>query len=54
MREVRRMIRKIGKDKIIDRISAYKNNEYMPNDILSSILSSYSKRDFLIRPTAKS
>jgi hypothetical protein len=37
-----RYIRKLGKDKIVERINAYKNNEYMPDDILSSILASYS------------
>ena len=38
-----RNIRRIGKEKIIERINAFKNNEHMPDDILSSILNSYSK-----------
>lgn len=38
-----RFLRKLGKDKILERINAFQNNEYTPNDILSSILSGYSK-----------
>lgn len=37
-----KFIRKVGKDKLIERINAFKNNEHMPDDILSSILQSYS------------
>jgi hypothetical protein len=44
-----RYIRKLGKEKIVERINAYKNNEYMPDDILSSILASYSNFFFLER-----
>ena len=32
----------MGKDQIEERITAFKNNEHMPDDILSSILASYS------------
>jgi hypothetical protein len=38
-----RHIRKVGREKIVERINAFKNNEHMPNDILSAILTSYSK-----------
>ena len=36
-------IRELGRNKIMERINAYKNKEHMPDDILSSILSDYSK-----------
>lgn len=39
-----RYIRQIGKEKILERISAFKNNEHMADDILSSILASYSNK----------
>jgi hypothetical protein len=38
-----RYIRKLGQEKIVERIKAYKKNEYIPNDILSAILKSHSK-----------
>ena len=38
-----RYLRKIGKDKIMERITAFKNNEHIPDDILSAILKSNSK-----------
>jgi cholesterol 24(S)-hydroxylase len=40
-----RHVRKIGRDKITERINAFKNNEYMPNDILSAILNTYKGED---------
>jgi hypothetical protein len=38
-----RYLRKMGKEKIMERITAFKNNEHIPDDILSSILTSNSK-----------
>lgn len=38
-----RYLRKLGRDRIQERINAFKNNEHMPDDILSSILNSFSK-----------
>ena len=35
-------IREMGRNKILERVNAYKNNEHMPEDILSTILSNYS------------
>lgn len=35
-------IREMGRNKILERVNALKNNEHMPEDILSSILSNYS------------
>lgn len=45
IRELKRLvryIRKVGRDKVVERITAFKNNEHMPDDILSSILTSFS------------
>ena len=39
-----RHLRKIGRNKIIERINAYKNNEPIPDDILSTILAGYSNK----------
>ncbi len=38
-----KLIRNIGKEKILDRFKAFKNKDYIPNDILSSILHNWSK-----------
>ena len=38
-----RYLRKMGKEKIMERITAFKNNEHIPDDILSAILTSNSK-----------
>lgn len=35
-------IRETGKDKILERLKALKNQEHVPSDILSSILHSWS------------
>jgi hypothetical protein len=35
-------LRNLGKEKILERIRAFKNNEYIPDDILSNILKSCS------------
>ena len=50
MKDFRNMvhyIRDTGRNKIMERINAYKNNEHMPDDILSSILSSSSNEYIL-------
>jgi hypothetical protein len=36
-------IRKIGREKILERLDAMKNEEHVPTDILSTILKSWSK-----------
>ncbi len=36
-------VRKIGKDKILERLNDLKNKDHVPNDILSSILNNWSK-----------
>ena len=35
-------LREIGRNKIMERINAFKNNEHLPNDILTAILKSNS------------
>lgn len=35
-------LREIGRNKILERINAFKNNEHLPDDILSAILKSNS------------
>jgi hypothetical protein len=35
-------IREMGRNKILERVNAFKNNEHMPDDILSNIMSNYS------------
>jgi hypothetical protein len=45
IKEFRHMIayiRDLGRNKILERVNAFKNNEHMPDDILSSILSDMS------------
>ena len=42
LKSIARLIRKIGREKILERIKAFKNNEYVPDDILSNILKTYS------------
>ena len=37
-----RNIRQIGRNRILERLNAFKNNEHIPDDILSSILANYS------------
>ena len=41
-RKMMKYLRKVGRDRIVERIAAFKNNEHLPDDILSAILSSYS------------
>lgn len=43
-----RYVRSVGRAKIMERISAFKNNEHMPDDILSTILTSYGKEKFIM------
>lgn len=38
-----RILRETGRDRILERIKAFKNDEPLPNDILTSILTNYSK-----------
>lgn len=40
--EIIKYLRDMGRNKIIERVNAFKNNEHMPDDILSSILSDMS------------
>ncbi len=40
-------IRNVGREKILDRLEAMKNEEHVPTDILSTILKNWSK--FLIK-----
>ena len=45
IKEFRHMIeyiRDLGRNKILERVNAYKNNEHMADDILSAILSDSS------------
>lgn len=42
LKEIAKTIRNIGREKILERIKAFKNNEHVPDDILSNILKSYS------------
>ena len=35
-------IREMGRNKILERVNAFKNNEHVPEDILSTILDNYS------------
>lgn len=42
-KKMAKFLRRIGKEKILERIKAFQNNEHMPNDILSTILSGYSR-----------
>ena len=37
-RQMLSYLRELGQKKIVERIDAYKNNEHIPNDILSAIL----------------
>ena len=41
-------LRKVGRDKIMERIAAIENNEYVPTDILSQILEGFSNINDLI------
>ena len=41
-REIIKYLRDMGRNKILERVNAFKNNEHMPDDILSSILSDMS------------
>lgn len=43
-----RYLRKLGKEKIVERITAFKKNEHMPDDILSAILTSFSKKKIVV------
>lgn len=38
-------LRNVGKDIMMERVNAFKNNEHLPNDILTIVLSSFSKFD---------
>lgn len=46
-RKMTRYLREMGKEKIVERIDTYSNEDNISNDILSSILASFSKHDFL-------
>ena len=41
-RQIIKYLRDMGRNKILERVNAFKNNEHMPDDILSSILSDMS------------
>ena len=43
-KRIARFVRKIGRDKIMERIKAMENNEHVPNDILTSILEGFSNK----------
>jgi hypothetical protein len=43
MKECIRSIRKIGKNQILERLNDIKNQNYIPIDILSTILNNWSK-----------
>ena len=50
-KDIRHMIeymRDLGRKKIIERVNAFKNNEHLPDDILTSILNSYSNNNKLL------
>ena len=53
-RKMMKYLRKVGRDRIVERIAAFKNNEHLPDDILSSILSSYSKKKNRLIKTSRS
>jgi hypothetical protein len=40
-------MREIGRKKIIERVNAFKNNEHLPDDILTAILQNYSNNNNL-------
>jgi hypothetical protein len=44
IKQIIRNLRQIGREKILERIKAFQNNEHMPNDIISNILKSCSKK----------
>ena len=47
-KDIRHMIeymRDLGRKKIIERVNAFKNNEHLPDDILTAILNSYSNNN---------
>ena len=46
MKECIRSIRKIGKNQILERLNDIKNQNYIPIDILSTILNNWSKYIF--------
>lgn len=43
IKQIIRNLRQIGREKILERIKAFQNNEHVPDDILSNILKSCSK-----------
>jgi len=47
-RKVVRYLRKVGREQIVARINAIKNGEYLPNDILTTILNSHKDEEFEI------
>lgn len=42
MRNIIKHLRNIGREKILERLKAVQNNEYVPDDILSNIMKNYS------------
>ena len=46
MKECIRSIRKIGKNQILERLNDIKNQNYIPIDILSTILNNWSRYIF--------
>ena len=47
-RDMLSYLRNIGQKKIMERIEAFKNNEHIPNDILSAILKGNSNDNNLL------
>ena len=41
-RQVIRYLRQVGREQIVARINAIKNGDYLPNDILTTILNTHS------------
>ena len=42
-RKVVRYLRQVGREQILNRLNAIKNGDYLPNDILTTILNTHSK-----------
>ena len=42
MKSIVKHLREIGREKILERLKAIQNNEYVPDDILSNIMKNYS------------
>jgi hypothetical protein len=48
-RQVIRYLRRVGREQIVARINAIKNGDYLPNDILTSILKSHSNLNSILK-----